>query len=134
MAFFHRRAAERDPHPSGSDTVPTLSEQLSPVAGTYVYADQLRGRRPRPAPRAADVGGLGGGSSMSDSSDGAWENAAADPDPADDLGYEHDPLTAIHVDEDREQYIFLPAEEAHLTDAEFIIVPPDDVHRLADWR
>lgn len=71
---------------------------------------------------------------MSDQEEGVWETTSVDPDMADDLGYEHAPLTSIHVDEDGEQYIFLPGEEEHLTDAEFMIAPPDAVSDLSEWR
>jgi hypothetical protein len=69
---------------------------------------------------------------VSDSDDDAWESVAINPNPATDLGYEYEPLTAIHADDDR--YIFLPGEDDHLTDAEFLIADPEDVCRLADWR
>lgn len=71
---------------------------------------------------------------MSKSEDGTWENVSANPDPETDLGYGHDPLTAIHVKEDEERYIFLPGEDDHLTDAEFIIAPPEVVRDLANCR
>lgn len=64
----------------------------------------------------------------------AWESVAVNPDPAGDLGYEHEPLTVIHVEEDGERYIFLPGEDDHLTDAEFMIASPNVVRELADWR
>ncbi|APE95077.1 hypothetical protein [Halodesulfurarchaeum formicicum] len=65
---------------------------------------------------------------------GAWETVDVNPDPSTDLGYEHEPLTAIHVEEDGEQFIFLPSEDEHLTDAEFIIASPSSVRQLSDWR
>lgn len=66
--------------------------------------------------------------------EGAWETVAVNPDPVTDLGYEHEPLTAIHIDEDKEQYIFLPGEDDHLTDEEFIIASPGSVRDLLDYR
>lgn len=63
-----------------------------------------------------------------------WETVAADPDPSTDLGYEHELLTAIHVDEDTEQYIFLPGEDDHLTDEEFIIAPTELVRDCSNCR
>lgn len=71
---------------------------------------------------------------MSSSLRETWEHASSNPDPAADLGYEHDPLTVVHVEEDGEQYIFLPGEEAHLTDSEFMIADPSCVHSLDDCR
>jgi hypothetical protein len=71
---------------------------------------------------------------MSDSEEGVWETVDVDPDPLTDLGYEHEPLTAIHVEEDEEQFIFLPGEDDHLSDAEFIIASPGLVRELPDWR
>jgi hypothetical protein len=71
---------------------------------------------------------------MGNSERGAWETVDVNPDPVDDLGYEHEPLTAIHVEEDEEQYIFLPGEDDHLTDAEFIIASPGSVRELSDWQ
>lgn len=71
---------------------------------------------------------------MGDGDEGQWETTSVDPDMADDLGYEHEPLTAFHVDEDGERYIFLPGEEDHLTDEEFIIAPPDAISDLSEWR
>jgi hypothetical protein len=71
---------------------------------------------------------------MSEPAEGAWERAPEDPDPEADLGYEHEPLTAIHAEEDGERYIFLPGEDDHLTDAEFLIMSPADVCQLSEWR
>jgi hypothetical protein len=41
------------------------------------------------------------------------------------------PLTAINADEDG--YTLLFGEDDHLTDAEFLVVAPEDVRRLANW-
>lgn len=71
---------------------------------------------------------------MRGSKDDTWESVAVNPDPVEDLGYKHEPLTAIHVEEDEERYIFLPGEDDHLTDAEFIIAPPGVVRDLANCR
>lgn len=71
---------------------------------------------------------------MSDSGDGAWETVGVNPDPETDLGYEHEPLTAIHVEEGEERFIFLPGEDDHLTDEEFMIASPASVHDLLDCR
>lgn len=71
---------------------------------------------------------------MREFEDSDWETVAANPDPATDLGYEHEPLTAIHVEEDEEQYIFLPGENEHLTDEEFIIAPTEIVRDCSDCR
>jgi len=71
---------------------------------------------------------------MSSSLPETWQETSSNPDPEDDLGYEHDPLTVVHVEEDGEQYIFLPGEEAHLSDSEFIIADPGCVHSLDDRR
>lgn len=69
---------------------------------------------------------------MGEIEDSVWETVAVDPDPSQDLGYVHEPLTAIHVEEDEERYIFLPGEDDHLTDAEFLIASPDSVRDLSD--
>lgn len=71
---------------------------------------------------------------MSSSLPEIWEDVSSDPDPEADLGYEHDPLTVIHVEEDTEQYIFLPGEENHLSDAEFMIAAPGSVRSLDGCR
>jgi len=71
---------------------------------------------------------------MADPNEETWEAVAEHPNPATDLGYEHEPLTTIPVEQDGEGYIFLPGEEDHLTDAEFLIATPEDVCWLEDWR
>lgn len=71
---------------------------------------------------------------MSEAEDGAWEAAAVNPDPVADLGYEHEPLTAFHVEEDGDRYIFLPGENDHLTDTEFIIASSSVVRDLSDCQ
>jgi len=63
-----------------------------------------------------------------------WEDVSADPDPAADLGYEHNQLSIISVEEDGEKYIFLPREEDHLSDSEFIIAGTEGVRDLGDCR
>ena len=70
----------------------------------------------------------------SESVERKWEEVPVDPDPVADLGYEHRPLTTIHVEEDGEQYILLPREEDHRSDAEFMVASPGSVRWLADWR
>lgn len=74
------------------------------------------------------------GSAMSDVEERTWEQVAVNPDPVTDLGYVHEPLTTIYVEEDGEQYIFLPGENEHLTDSEFIIASPRAVCDLANRR
>jgi hypothetical protein len=64
----------------------------------------------------------------------AWESAPTDPDPLTDLDYEYKPLTHIHVEEGEESYIFLPEEEQHLADAEFIVATPEVICRLDERR
>ena len=71
---------------------------------------------------------------MSNSLRKTWKETASDPDPKSDLGYEHAPLATIHVNTDKEQFIFLPDEEDHLSESEFIIAGPDCVHLLSDRR
>lgn len=71
---------------------------------------------------------------MGDAEKEAWEAVDVNPDPQTDLGYKHEPLTSIHVEEDEEQFIFLPEEDDHLTDEEFIIASPGSVRELADWQ
>lgn len=63
-----------------------------------------------------------------------WENVATDPDPHIDLGYEIAQLTVIHVEEGGEKYLFLPGEEEHLYDAEFIVATPDSVRLLGECQ
>ena len=64
----------------------------------------------------------------------AWESAPTDPDPLTDLEYRYEPLTHIHVEEGNESYIFLPEEDQHLADAEFMVADPDVVCRLDEKR
>ena len=64
----------------------------------------------------------------------AWESAPTDPDPLTDLEYEYESLTHIHVEEGNESYIFLPEEDQHLADAEFMVADPDIVSRLDEER
>ena len=63
-----------------------------------------------------------------------WEQAPSDPDPVDDLGYEYRPLSVVSVEEGEEKYIFLPQEEEHLTDPEFMIADERSVRELSDCR
>lgn len=71
---------------------------------------------------------------MTDPLASRWEDASVNPDPADDLGYEYDPLTAIYLSEYDGQYVFLPGREESLTDAEFLVVPTEHVCDLESWR
>lgn len=64
----------------------------------------------------------------------AWEEASPDPDPATDLGYTNDLLTVVHDHADGGQLIFLPKEEDHLFDSEFIVATADSVCRMEEWR
>lgn len=63
-----------------------------------------------------------------------WGKVAPNPDPESDMGYEYDPLTVIHVEEGGEKYIFLPGEDDHLSDSEFIVADPSSVCNLGDRR
>lgn len=63
-----------------------------------------------------------------------WETVAPNPDPAADMGYKYEPLSVIHVEEGGEKYIFLPGEDEHLTDSEFMIADPASVCSLDDCR
>lgn len=63
-----------------------------------------------------------------------WEDVPTDPDPASDLGYKYGPLSIITVEEGGEKYIFLPREEDHLTDSEFIIAGTRGVRDLVECR
>lgn len=71
---------------------------------------------------------------MTESLRETWETVPTDPDPVADLDYGFEPLTHVHVEEGNESYIFLPEDEEHLDDAEFIIAMPDSVCRLEDHR
>lgn len=65
----------------------------------------------------------------------AWESAASDPDPNADLGYEIQPLTVIELSERKGgRYMFLPGEEDHLRDEEFIVADPGSICRLEECR
>lgn len=64
----------------------------------------------------------------------AWEQAPSDPDPVEDLGYEYGPLSVVSVEEGEEKYIFLPQEEEHLTDSEFMIAESRSVRDLENCR
>lgn len=63
-----------------------------------------------------------------------WEEVSSDPDPEADLGYEYGPLSLVSVEEDGPKFIFLPREEDHLTDSEFIIADSSWVRDLGDCR
>ncbi len=63
-----------------------------------------------------------------------WEGVAFHPDPNVDLGYEMTTLSIIHVEEGGEKYLFLPGEEEHLLDNEYIVASPDSVCDPADCR
>lgn len=63
-----------------------------------------------------------------------WEEVSSDPDPESDLGYEYQPLSVISVEEGGEQYICLPREEDHLTDAEFLVADANSVRDLDNCR
>lgn len=63
-----------------------------------------------------------------------WDEVSPDPDPVNDLGYKYDPLTVVHVKEDGGKYIFLPKEEDHLFDSEFIIASAESVCPLDEYR
>lgn len=67
---------------------------------------------------------------MSEARRRAWETASTDPDPVADLDYQCSPLTHIHVEEGTESFIFLPDDERHLADAEFIVASPESVRSL----
>ena len=63
-----------------------------------------------------------------------WKQVPSDPDPVEDLGYEYGPLSVVSVEEGEEKYIFLPREEEHLTDSEFMIADAGSVRDLGDCR
>ena len=72
---------------------------------------------------------------MSSSIGDAWEEAATDPDPHEDLDYELQPLTVIKLDQkQREMYMILPGEEDHLRDEEFVLADPGSICRLDECR
>lgn len=62
-----------------------------------------------------------------------WDDVSPDPDPAIDLGYKYDPLTVVYIEEDGGQYIFLPKEDDHLFDSEFLIAPEEAVCQLEEY-
>ena len=55
-----------------------------------------------------------------------WKSVSDDPDPRSDLGYEMEELKVIESAADS-QFIFLPENEAHLDEEEFIIVDEDSL-------
>lgn len=71
---------------------------------------------------------------MSGSVQEAWEDAADDPDPNRDLGYDLQPLTVFNVDEGGRKYVFLPGDEDHLEDEEFVVAESGSVCLLDDCR
>lgn len=64
----------------------------------------------------------------------AWKSVPSNPDPETDLGYASEPLTQVHVADENEHYIFLPAGKDHLSDEEFMIASPESVCDLQDRR
>lgn len=70
---------------------------------------------------------------MSSSIREAWDAVPQDPGDDSDLGYEHDLLVLIHLEED-DQYIFLPEEENHSLDSEFIIADTGTTTDVMDCR
>lgn len=73
-------------------------------------------------------------STVTDSVGEAWEEAALHPDPAEDLGYRSRSLMVIHVEQGGEKFMFLPDEEEHLHDDEFLVAEPGSVCQLDDCR
>lgn len=72
---------------------------------------------------------------MSSSIGEAWEQAASNPDPNDDLGYELQPLTVIELEKKKGgSYMILPGEADHLESEEFIVADPGSVCRLDECR
>jgi len=55
-----------------------------------------------------------------------WKSVSDDPDPRSDLGYEMEELKVIESAADS-QFIFLPENETHLDEEEFIIVDEDSL-------
>lgn len=70
---------------------------------------------------------------MSSSLREAWDSVPQDPEAASELGNDNDPLTLIHLEED-DRYIFLPNEENHLLDSEFIIADAESTTDVMDCR
>jgi hypothetical protein len=58
-----------------------------------------------------------------------WKELPDDPDPCSDLGYEMEELKVIESEADS-QFIFLPEDETHLDEEEFIIVDGDSLREL----
>jgi hypothetical protein len=59
----------------------------------------------------------------------SWASLADDPDPCSDLGYEMEELKVIEAAANA-KYIFLPEDESHLADEEFIIIDTDSLRDL----
>lgn len=59
----------------------------------------------------------------------SWASLPDDPDPCADLGYEIEELKMIEAAA-TSKCIFLPEDESHLADAEFIIIDADALREL----
>lgn len=72
---------------------------------------------------------------MSSSIGEAWEEAASNPDPNSDLGYELQRLTVIELEKKKGgSYMILPGGAEHLQSEEFIVADPGSVCRLEECR
>lgn len=72
---------------------------------------------------------------MSSSLGDVWNEAATNPDPNADLGYDLQPLTIIEHDARAGgSYMILPGEAEHLDSEEFIVADPGSVCRLDECR
>lgn len=59
----------------------------------------------------------------------SWKSLPNDPDPCTDLGYEIEELKMIEAAASS-KCIFLPEDEGHLADEEFIIIDTDALREL----
>ena len=65
---------------------------------------------------------------MDETSRQEWESLRMDPDAAEDLGYESTELDIVSVERsDRDQRLFLPADEDALRSDAFIVADESDV-------
>jgi len=58
-----------------------------------------------------------------------WKSVPDDPDPCSELGYEMEELKVIESATDS-QFIFLPEDESHLDEEEFIIIESEALRDL----
>jgi hypothetical protein len=61
-----------------------------------------------------------------------WEEAAADPDPERDLGYEMMELEMFEPDDGSERFMFLPSNKEMITDDAFILASESAIRDVTE--